>query len=255
MEPWLLPGERVEDLQRGGLQILQKEKGFHYGMDAVLLADFTRAGSRDRVLDLGTGTGILPLLLWGRGKGKTFDAIEIQPDMADMARRSIQMNHLQDRMTVHTGDVRDIRSIVPVGSRDVVVCNPPYGRQGCAIPNPDQDRKLARHQSADGLTPFLTAARWALRVGGKFSMIYPAQWMLEAMEEMRALSLTPKRFRLVYPFPDRAANLVLIEGIVDARPLLHTEPPLIIYASEGRMTPEVAQMYSFHPQAEASCGI
>ncbi len=235
--------ERLDDLQFAGLHILQKKSGFCFGMDAVLLADFARIHPSDRVVDLGTGTGILPLLLCGRGKGSTFDALEIQQDMADMAARSVQWNGLEDRITVHPVPVERIREILPVGSRDAVVCNPPYHGAGTSLPNPDPARNLARHQGEGGLDAFLEAARWVLRVRGKLFMIYPAQRMLEAMQAMDRVHITPKRFRMVYPAVNRGANLVLLEGVRDARPSLHTEPPLIVYGPDGQMTEELRTIY------------
>ena len=139
----ILPGERVDELQQAGLRILQKEQGFRFGMDAVLLSSFVRAESRDRCADFGTGTGILPLLLAGMGRAKSVDAFEIQPDMADMARRSVQLNGLEHIIRIHALPVESADEVLAPGSIDVIVCNPPYGHHGTTLPNPAQTLSLA----------------------------------------------------------------------------------------------------------------
>ncbi len=236
-------GERIDDLQLGGLRILQKENGFRFGMDAVLLADFVRLEERERAADFGTGTGILPLLLAGRGKGSHFDAFEIQPDMADMARRSVCLNGLTERITVHQLEVEKADEAVRPGTLDAIVCNPPYGVPGTTLINPSQTLSVARHQAEGGLKAWYCMAYRLLRGKGRFSMIYPAPRMLEAMTELSRARLEPKRFRLIYPSDSKAANLVLIEAMKDAKPMLHPEPPLIVYEADGSMTPELRRIY------------
>lgn len=238
-------GERLDDLQLAGLHILQKEKGFRYGMDAVLLADFARIDPKAHVVDFGTGTGILPLLLAGRGKGSSFHAFEIQPDMADMAKRSVQINGLTERITVHALPVEQAESVLPRGTVDAIVCNPPYGVAGTTLLNPDASLSTARHQGEDGLTGWFRMAHRLLRGKGRFYMIYPVPRMLEAMMALSKAHLEPKRFRLIYPYAEKAANLVLIEAMKDARPMLHPEPPLIVYQTDGSMTDELRRIYHF----------
>lgn len=235
--------ERIDDLQLAGLRILQKTTGFRFGMDAVLLADFARVEARDRVADFGTGTGILPLLLAGRGRGTHIDALEIQPDMADMAKRSISLNQLAERITVHNVPVERADEVITPGSLDAIVCNPPYGIPGSTLLNPEKSLSTARHQSEDGLGAWYRMAYRLLRGKGRFHMIYPAPRMLEAMTALSKARLEPKRFRLVYPYADKPANLVLIEAMKDAKPMLHPEPPLIIYEQDGGMTPELKRIY------------
>lgn len=237
------PGERVDDLQLADLRILQKEKGFRFGMDAVLLADFTRLEVRERAADFGTGTGILSLLLVGRGRGAHIDAFEIQEEMADMAKRSVQLNGLTERITVHHLPVEKADTAVHAGSLDAVICNPPYGTPGTTLLNPSDALSTARHQTKEGLHAWFSMAYRLLRGKGRFSMIYPAPRMLEVMEALQKARLEPKRFRLVYPYRDKPANLVLIEAMKDAKPMLHPEPPLIIYEADGVMTTELKHIY------------
>lgn len=235
--------ERLDDLQFAGLKILQKTTGFRFGMDAVLLSDFVRAEPSATVADFGTGTGILPLLLWGRGKGKRFEAFEIQPDMADMARRSVAMNGLSEQIHVHLASVEEAPLLLPPGSVDVVVCNPPYGTPGATLHNPGPAKDVARHQDARGLKPWFTAAYRLLRGRGRIALIYPAPMMLALMNDLARAALTPKRFRLVYPRVDKPANLVLVEAVKDARPTLQPEPPLIIYEQDGSLTETLRNIY------------
>lgn len=236
-------GERIDDLQLAELRILQKERGFRFGMDAVLLADFARVEERDRAADFGTGTGILPLLLAGRGKGAHFDALEIQPDMADMAMRSVRLNGLTERIAVHNLPVEQADSAIAPGTLDVIVCNPPYGVPGTTLLNPAQTLSMARHQTEAGLTDWYRMAYRLLRGKGRFNMIYPAPRMLEAMQALSKARLEPKRFRLIFPHADKPSNLVLIEAMKDAKPMLHPEPPLIVYNADGSMTDELRRIY------------
>ena len=236
-------GERIDDLQLQGLRIIQKESGFRFGMDAVLLADFTRLESRERAADFGTGTGILPLLLAGRDRAAHIDAFEIQGDMAEMAKRSVSLNGLTERITVHHLPVEQADEVVVPGSLDAILCNPPYGLPGTTLLNPNEALSTARHQTREGLAEWFRMAYRLLRGKGRFSMIYPAPRMLEAMTALSRARLEPKRFRLIYPRADKPANLVLIEAMKDARPMLHPEPPLIVYESDGSMTPELKRIY------------
>lgn len=235
--------ERLDDLQFAGLKILQKTAGFRFGMDAVLLSDFVRAEAQATVADFGTGTGILPLLMWGRGKGQRFEAFEIQREMADMARRSVALNGLSARIQVHEASVEEAPSLLSSGSVDVIVCNPPYGMPGATLHNPGLSKDLARHQDQRGLKPWFTAAYRLLRGRGRMALIYPAPMMLSLMNDLSRAALIPKRFRMIYPRVDKPANLVLVEAVKDARPTLQPEPPLIVYEQDGTMTPELRKIY------------
>lgn len=237
------PGERLDDLQLAGMRILQKEAGFRFGMDAVLLADFARVEARDVAADFGTGTGILPLLLRGRGKGKHIHAFEIQEDMADMARRTMELNGLAECVTVHALPVEQALTVLAPCSVDAIICNPPYGTPGTTLLNPSDTLRLARHQTQEGLTMWLSTAYRLLKGKGRLAMVYPAPRMLELMQAMEAAHLTPKRFRLIYPAAHKPANLVLIEAMKDAKPMLHPEPPLIVYEADGSMTAELKRIY------------
>lgn len=237
-------GERLDDLMLAGLKILQKERGFRFGMDAVLLANFIRVEARDHVADFGTGTGVLPLLLLGHGKGASFDAFEIQEEMADMARRTMLLNGLSERVRIHHMPVEEAKTVLPRCSLDAIICNPPYGKPGATLVNPSANKATSRHQSEDGLTQWFRTAHLLLKGKGRFAMIYPAPGMLEVMKALEAAHLAPKRFRLIYPSADKPANLVLIEAMKDARPSLHPMPPLVIYEADGSPTAELQRIYA-----------
>ncbi len=236
-------GERLDDLQRGGFRILQKEAGFRFGTDAVLLADFAGVRSRDRVVDLGTGTGILPLLMAARAPGARFDAIELQPEMADMARRSVELNGLSGRIAVHEADLCHAAALLGHACADLVVCNPPYGRQGATLTNPDPGKAVARHEIGCTLADVVRSASQLLRTGGRVDLVFPAPRMLELWDEMRAVFLEPKRVRLIHQRVENPPKLVLVEGIKRARPALHWLPPLILCGPNGAYTAEVRRIY------------
>ena len=181
--------ERLDDLQLCGMRILQKTKGFRFGMDAVLLSDFAATAERSRVADFGTGTGILPLLMLGRGYGAEFHALELQPEMADMAQRTMQLNGVADRIHVYCASVEQAPSLLGHDTMDAVVCNPPYGTPGTTMTNPSEALRLARHQGEEGLLPWYRAARLVLKGHGRFYMVYPAQRLPEALQDLRTARL------------------------------------------------------------------
>ena len=239
----LLPNERVDDLQRRGLRLIQRTDGFRFGTDAVLLSDFASPRRHDCVCDLGTDTGVIPLLLYGREPTIMADAVEIQPDMAEMASRSMTMNALEDRIRVKTGDLRQIRELLPAARYDLVTCNPPYGKAGGTLLNPDEGKRVARHEATCGIPDVMAAAAWLLHTGGRFCCVFPAPRLLELTDAARACRLEPKRLRMVHSFAGRAAHLCLLEAMRDARPSLTVEPPLIVYDKPGQYTQEILRIY------------
>lgn len=235
--------ERVDDLQLNGLRIIQNERAFRFGMDAVLLADFTRLRKRERVADFGTGTGILPLLLSQKEPSCTFEALEIQPDMADMARRSVCLNGLQSRISVHTADLRQAPALLGVGSMDAVVCNPPYGKRGGALTSETQSVLLSRHETNCTIEDVAAASAAVVRDRGRVSVAFPAQRMLELCDALRGHRLEPKRVRMVCAHADKPPYLVLVEAMKNAKPQLLWLPPLIVYHADGTETDEIRRIY------------
>ncbi len=237
------PHERVDDLERNGLKIIQNPAAFRFGMDAVLLADFTVIRPRDRVADMGTGTGILPVLLSQKEESATFHAFEIQPDMADMAARTMALNGLGGRVEVHAADLRSAPERIGRESMSAVVCNPPYGKQGSALLSETLSQKMARHETNLSLLEIVEACGAVLKNHGRLSMVFPAPRMLELCDAMRGARLEPKRARLVCAKPDREPYLVLLEGMKNAKPALKWLPPLVVYHPDGRETEELKRIY------------
>ena len=240
--------ETLEDLQLEGLKLLQKKTGFRFGMDSVLLAHFAAIRPEDHVVDFGTGTGVLPLLLIGRKKGKVFDAIEIQKEYCTMAERTMKMNGLEDRVRIHCADAGEADNLLQQNQTDYVICNPPYGKPGSSISSPFADRSTARNQKEDTLKRFFIAAFRILKGKGKLSIVYPAPQMLYIMDLMTTCHLEPKRFQLVYPQESKPANLVLIEAVKDAKPTLQPMPPLIIYDENFHLTNGLKSVYHIKEQ-------
>ena len=239
----MYPNERIDDLQRGGLRVIQRADAFRFGTDAVLLADFAAPRRHDRVCDLGTGTGIIPLLLYARENTISADAVEIQPDMADMAARSMAMNGLNEKIHVLPGDLRSIRTLLPHARYDLVTCNPPYGKAGGTLLNPDASKRLARHEESCAIEDVACAAAWLLQNGGRLCCVFPAARMIELSDAMRKYRMALKRIRMVHSRVEKAAHLCLMEGMLDARPGLIIEPPLVIYDENNAYTPELRRIY------------
>lgn len=239
----LKANERIDDLQRGGLRVIQRTDAFRFGTDAVLLSAFAAPRKRDRLCDLGTGTGVIPLLLYGREPTITGDAVELQPDMADMAARSMALNGLSDRLRVHAGDLRRIRELLPHAAYDLVTCNPPYGKAGGTLLNPAESKRLARHEETCAIGDVARAAVWLLHEGGRFCCVFPAARLLEMIDALRDCRLEPKRLRMAHSRADKQAHLCLVEAMLYAHPGLRVEPPLVIYDESGQYTPELRRIY------------
>ena len=239
----VLEDETLEDLQLRGFRLIQKKRGFRFGMDSVLLADFAQVKPTDTVADFGCGTGILPLLMIGRHKGKKYIGLEIQEEMAEMAQRTMRINHLEEFVEILCADVSSASNILSPCSIDVVVCNPPYGMPGQVLLNQEKAIAKARHQDKNTLSQFFSSAFQVLKGKGRIFLVYPAAQMFSLMTELQHQHLEPKRFRLVYPDIMHPANLVLLEAVKDARPRLHPLPPLLIYEKNGDLTNEIKSIY------------
>ena len=243
MSAELKPGERIDDLQRGGLRIIQRENGFRFGTDAVLLADFAAAKRGERVCDMGTGTGVLPLLLSTRAEGTTFDAFEVQPDVADMARRSVALNGLEERIRVHCADCREAGAVIGHETVQLVVTNPPYTAQGAGLVSPETTRALSRSDSDCPLADWMAACARVLQNGGRLCAVFPAPRLLELCDAMRGARVEPKRVRLIVSRPESAPKLALVEGKKRGRPGLHLLPMLITHTADGGFTDEMRRIY------------
>mgnify|MGYP004463077945 FL=1 len=241
----LKENERIDDLERNGYQIIQDAKRFCFGMDAVLLSGFARVKDGARVLDLGTGTGIIPILLEAKTGAAHLTGLEIQPDSADMARRSVKLNGLENKIDIVTGDLKEAGSLFDAASFDVVTSNPPYmiGQHGIA--NPEDAKAIARHEVLCTLRDVIEQAAKLLRPGGNFFMVHRPFRLAEIMVLLHEYKLEPKRMQLVYPYVDKEPNMVLIEANRGGRPRMTVEKPLIVYRKPGVYMPEIYDIYGY----------
>lgn len=247
-EKFLKEGERVDDLERNNLVIIQNPKKFCFGMDAVLLSYFAAESigeTAKSIIDLGTGNGILPLLLSAKTVASNITGIEIQEEMADMASRSVSMNGLSERVHIFCQDLKSSAEILGNSSFDCVVSNPPYMTGGHGLTNPDSAKAIARHEIKCTFDDVCKTASALLVPKGHCFFVHRPFRLVDIFSSMRKYSLEPKRMRLVYPTIDSEPNMVLIEGIKGAGVELKNEKPLIVYESEGVYIREIKEIYAF----------
>lgn len=241
----LLPGERIDELQRNGYRIIQNPERFCFGMDAVLLSGFARAKKQERCLDLGCGNGIIPILMEAKTEGKHFTGLEIQPESADMAKRSVALNGLQDRIDIVEGDIKDASKIFGASSFHVVTTNPPYMTAQHGLTNVYEAKTIARHEVLCNLEDIIRESARLLMPGGRFYMVHRPFRLAEIISLMVQYRMEPKRMRLVYPYVDREPNMVLIEGLRDGKSRMTVEKPLIVYKEPGKYTDEIYDVYGY----------
>ena len=229
----LRPGERLDDLQIGGLELIQDPKKFCFGVDAVFLSDFVRIRPGENVLDLGTGNGIIPVLLSAKTEARHITGLEIQADMAEMARRSVAHNHLEDRIDIVTGDIKEAAELFKPAFFDVITTNPPYMLADHGMRNPDDAKAIARHEVLCSLDDILRESMRLMQDKSRFYMIHRPFRLTEIMIKMHQYKIEPKRIRFVHPYIDKEPAMVLIEGVRGAKPRVTVEPPLIIYDRNG----------------------
>lgn len=244
-ESLLKVGERLDDLERNGYRIIQSRERFCFGMDAVLLSGFVQMKAGACVLDLGTGTGIIPILLEAKTEGRHFTGLEIQEESADMARRSVRLNGLEDKIDIVNGDIKDASTLFGASSFDVVTTNPPYmvGRHG--LTNADEAKTIARHEVLCTLEDVISQAARLLKPGGHFFMVHRPFRLVEIFCLMHQYRMEPKRMRMVHPFANREPNMVLIEGLRGGNARLSVEKPLIVFKEKGIYTEEITELYGY----------
>ena len=239
----LLPGERVDDLQRKGYKIIQNEEKFCFGMDAVLLSSFTMVKPGEKVLDLGTGTGIIPILLEAKTEGEHFTGLEIQAESADMARRSVEMNGLSGKIDIVEGDIKEASKIFGKNTMNVVTVNPPYMNDLHGIKNPELPKAIARHEVLCTLEDVVREGAAVLKQNGRMYMVHRPHRLVEIITMMVKYKLEPKRMRLVHPYKDKEANMVLIEALKGGKSMIKVEEPLIVYKDVNVYTEELLKLY------------
>lgn len=235
--------DQLDDLQLNGWQIWQNTKFFRFGTDGVLLADFARCKKGERLLDLCSGTGIVPFMLLARGDAERAEALELQPELCHLLRRSCRENRCEDRFTVIEGDLKEIKSFCKAGEYDLVTVNPPYEPMGRGVLGQNPYRELARREVACTLEDVVAAAAYLLKPGGRLAMVHRVFRLPEILEKMKQYHLTPSRIRLVQGHEGEVPVVVLIEGIRDSRRELTAEPTLILHRADGEMSDELLQIY------------
>ncbi len=235
--------ERIDDLQLNGLQLIQNVDKFCFGVDAVLLSDFTDVKKNQRVLDLGTGTGIIPILLAGKTQAKSIIGLEIQESMAEMANRSVMLNNLQDRVQILYGDIKKYRDYFTKASFDVVVSNPPYTNKGCGLVNPHDSKAISRHEILCSLEDVVSCAASLLVSGGQLAMVHRPERLADIICCMRSNGIEPKYLRFVHPKPYKKPNMILIKGNRGGNPELKVQEPLYVYNSDGTYSDEINKIY------------
>ena len=238
-------GERVDDLQNG-LFVIQDPKKFCFGMDAVLLSGFARVKKGEVALDMGTGTGIIPILLSDRTDGEHFTGLEIQHECAEMADRSVRFNGLEDRVRIVEGDIKEAAGIFGAASFDVVTCNPPYMIEHHGLVNPDNAKMIARHEVYCTLEDIIVQTAKLLKNSGKFYLVHRPFRLAEIFYLLVKYGLEPKRMQMVHPYIDKEPNMVLIEAMKGAKSRITCEPPLIVYEKPGVYTKQIYDIYGYN---------
>jgi tRNA1Val (adenine37-N6)-methyltransferase len=233
----------IDTFFNGRIRIRQNQAGYRFSIDAVLLAYHATPQAGDKVLDLGTGCGIIPLIMAYRQPNIRLYAIDVQTKLAGLAAVNVKKNKYDDRITVYCMDMKLLRPDMTAGFVDLVVCNPPYRRQGSGRINPSRQRAIARHELKVDLRTVVNTARRMLRTAGRFVTIYTAERIADILAEMRVAGLEPKYIRMIHSDPDADAGLILAKGIKGGRPGLKIAPPLFVYDSKGHYTNEVQKMF------------
>lgn len=226
----LKPGERLDDLQLSGYYIIQDPKRFCFGVDAVMLTDFARVKPGEQVLDMGTGTGVIPILLSAKTAGKHFTGLEIQPESADMARRSVAYNRLEDKVEIITGDIKEAAKLFKPASFDVITTNPPYMVNEHGLKNAGDAKTIARHEILCTLDDILRESAKLLKDSkGRFYMIHKPFRLAEILTKMCQYKIEPKRIRFVHPYIHKEPTMVMIEGLKGGKSRVSVEPPIVMY--------------------------
>lgn len=244
-EMMLKENERIDDLQRNGYRIIQNRERFCFGMDAVLLSGFATAPPGGNVLDLGTGTGIIPILMAAKTEAAHLTGLEIQPESADMAARSVALNDLGSRVTIVTGDIKEADALFPLSAYDTITCNPPYmiGQHG--LQNADEAKTIARHEILCTLEDIIAQSAKLLKPRGRFYMVHRPFRLVEIFCLMHEYGIEPKRMKMVHPFVDKEPNMVLIEGLRGGNARLTVEKPVIVFREPGIYTEEITEVYGY----------
>lgn len=235
--------ERVDDLHRNGYMLIQDPKRFCFGIDAVLLSGFARAEKGSKVLDLGTGTGVIPILMEAKNEDAHFTALEIQEESAEMASRSVALNGLEEKIDIVCGDIKEADKLFKAASFDVITTNPPYMNDGGGIKNDYGPKTIARHEVLCSLDDIARVSSKLLKFGGKLFMVHRPHRLTDIMCTLREHKLEPKVIRFVHSYVDKEPTMVLVEAMRSGKPMVKVMPPLIVYGSDGKYTDEINEIY------------
>ena len=241
----LKENERIDDLEYKGLKIIQNKDGFCFGIDSILLSDFAKnIKKRAKVLDLGTGTGIIATLLCGKTELSEIIGIEVQKEVAEMAKRSIQLNHLEDKFKMIQDNILNLNNYFEKNTFDVIVTNPPYKKKETGVQNEDTRKLISRHEIEANLEDFIRISKDMLKDKGEFYIVYRPERLVDLLTLMRKYKIEPKKIQFVYSNIYAVSKLVLVQGVKNARPFLKLEPNLYIYDENGNYTEEVLKIYN-----------
>ena len=244
MEVSLKENERIDDLELQGLKIIQNKEGFCFGMDSVLLSDFAKEiKPKTKIIDLGTGTGILGILLSAKTQDTKIVGIEIQKEVAQMAQRSIELNDLQEKFSVICENIKNLKEQYEKGSFDAVVTNPPYKKQGTGAINEKDAKLISRHEITANLEDFISMSSYLLKDQGSIYMVHRPERLADILVMLRKYKLEPKVLKLVYPNLVKEPNLILIKATKNAKEFLRVEKPLYVYNLDGSYTEEILKIY------------
>lgn len=235
--------ETLDDLQLGGINIIQKKDAFRFGIDAVLLANFARIKKGMRVVDLCTGGGIIPFLIAGKTDVENIVGIEIQEDMVEMANRSLKLNTLEDKIEFLNGDIKDMSLIKGLPKADIVTVNPPYKLKNSGIINPNNKNAIARHEICCTLEDVIIAARNILKDNGRMYMVHRPERLADIFCIMRKYKIEPKRVQMVHPSFSKAPNIILVEGHKDGGAFLKWEEPIYVHNEDESYTQKIDEIY------------
>lgn len=242
---YILENERIDDLEYKGLKIIQNKDGFCFGIDSILLSDFASEIKKDsKVIDLGTGTGIIGILLCAKTELSKMIGVEIQKEVYDMAKRSIKLNNLQDKFEIINDNIKNLENIIETGTFDAVVTNPPYKKVGTGITNENEKKLVSRHEITANLEDFIKISAKLLKNKGSLYMVHRPDRLVDIIELLRKYKLEPKRIRFIQPSIEKEANLLLIKATKNAKPFLKMEKPLYVYKENGEYTDEIFKIYS-----------
>ena len=245
MDIELKENERIDDLEFKNLKIIQNKDGFCFGIDSILLTDFAKnIKQNSKVIDLGTGTGIIPILLYGKTKNTKFVGVEIQPEVAEMANRSVKLNLLENNIEILNTNILELSKIYNRGSFDVVTTNPPYKKINTGVINENNKKLISRHEITASLEDFIRTASFLLKDLGEFYMVHRPDRLVDIFYEMRKNKIEPKKIKFIYPNKNKKTNLVLIKGIKNGKQFLEFENNLYVYNEDGNYTNEILKIYN-----------